>query len=370
MLAGCTTPDYAVVGRVPSRGETLQHHRGTLANGSGPKKLPRESSAQEQAYRWLCAQQGSHGILGNQDGGSFAGLYPNALAAMTFLERGDRVRCEKALDFFAAMSQHEFQWEPGGFHQFYDAVTGKTAMDSDRWMGDNCWLLIALNHYAARTGSSRYRLMAEDISAWLVRLQDEDGGIWAGYNLSGLMRAKSTEGNLDAYAALVSRPQARARVATWLWEKAWLREEGRFRMGSTNSGPALDTSAWGVLALGRRAWPAIGFADWHLRIKRTFHDQTIEGFADFIGKQRIWFEGTGQMACALWHGGDREQAEHFIAELEKAMVLSRGVPGTLGIPCHSNDPSWEGGATKGFVPSVCWYLFAKWRFNPMQGFKP
>jgi len=325
-------------------------------------------ATENAAYRWLCAQQGPHGILGNQDGESFAGLYPNALAAIAFLEHGDRGRCERILEFFEAKRQSVLLAKPGGFNQFYDAVTGDTHTDSDRWMGDNCWLLIALNRYSARTKSDRYHAMTNEIADWLESLQDEDGGIWAGYNKSGLMRAKSTEGNLDAFAALSLRPLSRERVVHWLWEKAWIADAGRFRMGSTNNDPALDTSAWGVLALGTRAWPAMLFAQKHLgRIKiAEDNGKLIEGFTDFADKDRIWFEGTGQMACAYWIGGWNVRAEHTILELEKAMLPSPTHPVTMTIPCHSNDPSWEGGATKGFVPSVCWYLFAKWKFNPMR----
>lgn len=331
----------------------------------------RDDAHSRKAYDWLCAQQGPHGILGNQDGESFAGLYPNALAAMAFLERGDRERCERVLDFFDAR-RAELRAKPGGFPQFYDAATGKTHADSDRWMGDNCWLLIALNHYAARTGSDRYRAMAGEIADWLVGLQDADGGIWAGFNKDGPMKAKSTEGNLDAVAALTSRPEARAKIERWLWERMWIPEEGRFRMGSTDPNPALDTSSWGVLALGQRAWPSMEFAERTLRVEKRSdaNGKLITGFTDFVGKDRIWLEGTGEMACAYRVSGRERDALFYIGELEKALVPSAAHPGTMSIPCHTNDPSWDGGATKGFVPSVCWYLFAKWNFNPMQGFAP
>jgi len=326
-------------------------------------------STEDKAYRWLCAQQGPHGILGNQDGEAFAGLYPNAMAAMALLEHGDRQRCEKVLDFWLAR-RSDLTNAPGGFHQFYNAATGETHRDSDRWMGDNCWLLIALNHYAARTKSDRYRPLADDIADWLVSLQDDDGGLWAGSNKDGFMRHKSTEGNLDAVAALTSRPQAREKVRRWLWDKMWIANEGRFRMGSTSDAPALDTSAWGVLALGCEAWPAMKFANKNLRKMKTLAATGVfvEGYTDFADKDRIWFEGTGEMACAYRVCGGTVQARHLLRELEKAMVDSTAHPGTKSIPCHSNDPAWEDGDTKGFVPSVCWYLFAHWKFNPMQGF--
>jgi hypothetical protein len=328
---------------------------------------PAEKSRTEKAYRWLCAQQGPHGILGNQDGESFAGLYPNAMAAMIFLERGDGARCERVLDFFLA-KRKELKTTPGGFHQFYDAKTGETLRDSDRWMGDNCWLLIALNHYAARTKSDRYRALADDIADWLVSLQDGDGGIWAGHNKSGFMRHKSTEGNLDAFAALPSRPQAREKVGRWLWTQMWIEKEGRFCMGSTSDAPALDTSAWGVLALGCEGWPAMTFANKNLRrMKMMFaNGALVDGYADFADKDRIWLEGTGEMACAYRVCDGTVQGKHLIRELEKAMVPSQTTPGTLTIPCFTNDPAWDGGDTKGFVPSVCWYLFAQRKFNPMH----
>ena len=61
-----------------------------------------------------------------------------------------------------------------------------------------------------------------------------------------------------------------------------------------------------------------------------------------------------------------EKAQQLLGELDKAMMPSPGVSGTLGLPCHTNDPAWETGSTTIFVPSQAWYLFGAWRFNPMS----
>jgi hypothetical protein len=56
------------------------------------------------------------------------------------------------------------------------------------------------------------------------------------------------------------------------------------------------------------------------------------------------------------------EAGRCISELEKVLAA----PGSKGIPAFSNDADWPGAATKPFVASHAWYLFAKWRYNPMR----
>ncbi len=320
-------------------------------------------------YQWLLCQQQATGLLGNQEGETFAGVYPNALAAVCFLHEGDIRRAEQVLDFFDRQWPAEFaKGTPGGFHQFWDAASGDVHADTDRWVGDNAWLLIALNYYRHRADRMRYDRLRGEIARWLISLQDEDGGVWSGFNKDGPMRSKSTEANLDCYAALVDHPAAREKIRRWLRDKMWIAEEQRFRMGTTVSESALDCSAWGVAALGREYASTLAYAE------RTFgrrdvtevNGRTVWGFADFIDKRRIWWEGTGEMAVAYHVGGQRERAEQVLRELRAAMLSSRQRPGTCGLPCASSDPAWAGATTKIFVPSQAWYLFGVWEFNPMQ----
>jgi len=154
-----------------------------------------------EVYEWLILQQAATGILGNQENEFFAGLYPNALAAICYIHQGDVERAERVFSFFESYLDSVARQPPGGFCQFWDAQSGQPHLDSDRWIGDNAWLLIALNYYYCTTANDTFAEMRQTIAQWLISLQDSDGGIWAGFNQNGLMDWKSTEGNLDCYAA-------------------------------------------------------------------------------------------------------------------------------------------------------------------------
>jgi len=323
---------------------------------------------EKKIYRWLVCQQSGHGILGNQEGETFSATYPNALAAICFLHQGDVDHAEKIFRFFQEHYEECFSTQPGGFYQFWDTASGEGHKDSDRWIGDNAWLLIALNYYRQRTGKQDFDGMREGMARWLIGLQDADGGIKSGFNKNGLMDSKSTEGNLDCYAALVEHPAERAKVRKFLESQMWISAEKRFKMGSTCPDPAMDTSAWGVQSLGLEYAPTLNFAE--KAFLRTCvakaSGNTITAYSDFRDKDRIWLEGSGEMAVA-WHvAGKHERARRTLCELEKASIPSKEFRDAAGIPCHTNNPAWETGADKIFIPSQAWFLFAAWEFNPMN----
>jgi len=325
-------------------------------------------STESKIYRWLVNQQGGHAILGNQEGESFAAVYPNALAAICFLHQGDTERAERVFRFFNAHYDECFSSKPGGFYQFWDADSGDAHLDSDRWVGDNAWLLIALNEHRRRTGSKEFDAMREGMARWIIGLQAEDGGIQSGFNKNGPMDSKSTEANLDCYAALADYPQERAKIRQFLETQMWLPGENRFKMGSTCPDPAMDTSAWGVQSLGVEYAPTLDYAE--KAFLRTCVSKAtgnaVTAYSDFRDKNRIWLEGSGEMAVA-WHvAGRGDKADRTLLELEKAVIPSTRFAGAAGIPCHTNDPAWESGDSKIFVPSQAWYLFGVWKFNPMS----
>jgi len=318
-------------------------------------------------YNWLLAKQGTYGILGNQENEDFSGLYTNALAAICYIHEGDLARARSVFSFFQSRLDVATT-PPGGFPQFWDASTGQPYTDSDRWIGDNAWLLIALNHYLYVTRDDTFEDIRHTIAQWLISLQVEDGGILAGYNTDGLMDWKSTEGNLDCYAALIDYPTERQRVRDFLVNYMWIPEEGRFKMGSTVSESSLDSCSFGVGALGSDFAAALQYAE-SVMLRQEVSDATdnlVTGFSDFLTEDRIWIEGTGQMIVAYRVVGRHDIAQLYITELDKAMFPSVRFPGTQGLACHTNNPAWPTGSTTIFVPSQAWYLFGVWGFNPMS----
>jgi hypothetical protein len=319
-------------------------------------------------YEWLLGQQGQMGILGNQENEYFSGLYTNALAAICYMHQGDIERAEKVFSFFNRNLDSVAKTPPGGFPQFWEANTGQPHLDSDRWIGDNAWFLIALNHHHFLTGKDTFKEMRLTIAEWLISLQDTDGGIKSGFNQDGLMYWKSTEGNFDCYAALIEYPQEREKIRRFLEEKMWIPSEGRFRMGSTVSESALDCLSWGVAALGSEYSTALQYAEAAFLCQQISDatGNTVTGFCDFMARDRIWLEGTGQMVVAYNMTEQPDKAQQFLRELDKAMMPSSRFAGTVGLPCHTNNPAWATGSTTIFVPSQAWYLFGAWKFNPMN----
>ncbi len=338
--------------------------------GAFHSNLSRAASIENKVYRWLLRQQNPEtGLLGNQEGDRFSGVYSNALAALCFLYKGDADRARKIFLFYQDRMESEFAEEtPKGFRQFWYADSGRVAQQADRWIGDNAWLLIALNYYARQTSSDEFDNLRWMIAKWLIRLQDQDGGILAGYTVNGKMTHKSTEGNLDCYAALADYPLERSKIANYLRSKMWVEAEKRLRMGSTVRESSLDCISWGVAAFGDLCRESLKHGE--DRFARTAvsdaNHKEIVGFADFLDKKRVWLEGTGQMVVAYRASGNAEKAEKFLRELEKAIMPSEIFWGTAGLPFSTNDPTWEGATRKIFVPSQAWYLFGKWGFNPMD----
>ena len=325
-------------------------------------------TTEEKAYSWLENQQQASGLLGNQESDNFAGLYPNALAAMAFIHQGDYQKAEAIFDFYSWRYATEFgAGSPGGFHQFADASTGTIDQSSDRWIGDNAWLLKALIYYRIKTGANYYDTMRNGIASWLMGLQDANGGVNAGYDSSGnLMNFYVTEGNLDVYAAFQWNPTEQTAVKSFLDSQMWVAADQRFKMGSTASDSSLDTCAWAVAALGPSYASTFNYTEQHFsRTDVSPNGQTIDGFADFIGESRIWLEGTGQMAIAYQVAGQPSDAAYYVAELEQAMVASQNWPSLVGLPTVTSDGDWVGADTRIFTASQVWYLFAKWGFNPL-----
>ncbi len=320
-----------------------------------------------KVYEWLVLQQSPTGLLGNQEKDDLSGVYTNALASLCYMHQGDIPRAERIFSFFAQYTESVAESSPGGFCQFWDARTGLPYLDTDRWVGDNAWLLIALNTHLQVTGRNTFGKMRRTIADWIVRLQDVDGGIRAGFNTAGPMDWKSTEANLDCHAALIEYPRERRRIADYLRSKMWVPSEGRFKMGSTVAESALDCSSWAVASLGTDYSRTLSYAETIFSRQEVCQatGNLVRGFSDFVSVDRIWLEGTGQMAAAYHVAGQHDRAQQVLAELDRAMMPSALWPGTAGIASHTNDPAWATGATTIFVPSQAWYLFATWQYNPM-----
>jgi hypothetical protein len=316
-------------------------------------------------YQWLCRWQNSGtGLLPSQEDNT-ASTYNNALAAMVFLLNNNVGKAERILDYYKSrFNDLEFflNGAARGFYQYRNSRTGVPNTTTNRWMGDNAWLLMAISHYKKTTGKTQYDQMAAGIANLLLDFQQPGGCIASGWEWDGsgeVFRDNChTEGNIDAYAALklFGTDVAALNVKQWL----------DYTNLDWKYGP-LDIHSWRVLSLGSN----YGFSLNHAHLfRRTLNYKgiIIEGFvpsdddSDFI-----WAEGTGGMILAFDLAGYKGPAELYRNELTKLIFASTTTPGTRTLP-YLVPPGVAGypwvDVTKGHVAAVCWYLFVQKSFNP------
>ncbi|HSD63645.1 MAG TPA: hypothetical protein VLB50_07595, partial [Ignavibacteriaceae bacterium] len=88
--------------------------------------------------------------------------FNNAVTAMAFILLGEKERAGRILDFYAVRtdsSNLEINYQnffcsgdSRGFYQNIDLDNSYYPFISDRWMGDNAWLLIAYKYYESEYG--------------------------------------------------------------------------------------------------------------------------------------------------------------------------------------------------------------------------
>lgn len=307
-----------------------------------------------EIYDWLCKWQDKNSGLMASHEDNWASTYNNAIAAMVFILQGDSDRAEKIFDFFnSRMNEAEFfvNGNAEGFYQFRDSTTG-IPFNSDRWFGDNAFLLMALNYYKNKTGSTTYDNMAHQIADWIISLQNSDGSIANGH----------TEGNLDAYSALKGHGNAAhaQRVKDWL-ECASNR--------NWKDGP-LDIHSWRVLSLGGDYGFCLNNTQAHKRNSTcTCSGNESTGFvADPAREDNVWLEGTIGMLLALYKAGYDTLGNYYLNEITKCTFCSKN-PEAKTLPFLGKRDTVDTWADpcKGHMASVCWYFFALKRFNPFDG---
>jgi len=342
------------------------------ATGLGFKAYFVPGEREMQVLHWFNRQQLPNGLLESVEQGNIASLYDNALAAMVFMLSGDFGKAEKIYDFFNARINSELLNGVGGFSQFRDrnGVPG-----NHRWMGDNAWLLIALNNYKAMTGNTTYDALAAAISGWLVGLQDSDGGLFAGYaSDNSRLNYKVTEGNIDAFNAIAGYIDFHSRLLTFLKNDRW--DQADRNLVSWPGNPAylyaLDNQSWAYCLFPDYPVSALYTADRFLTQQTaTINNQLIHGYDIDEDRDAVFLEGTAQMALAFRMAGLQSQAAYYLNEMEKVLVSSGLYANARGFPYASNrgtgygdTPLWEGADTKIAISGGAWYLFARFGFNP------
>ncbi len=323
-------------------------------------------------YQWFTREQLANGLLESTEGSNFVSLYDNALAAMVFIAKKDYARAEKIFDFFNGRVDGELLSGTGGFSQFRNANGVPTG---GRWLGDNAWMLIALNNYAAKTGSNKYSRLSSSLAGWIRNLQDVDGGIWQGYDGSGAKTGKITENMIDAFNAISGYDAFHVNLLNYFKTYRW--EPIQKLLVSWPGSPyayAMDNFSWGYCTFEDFPNSVLQKADMFLSNRTsTITSVPVNGYCFDTDRDVVWLEGTGQMAVAFNKAGQTDKASYYLGEIEKVMKVSGAFAPARGFPYAANfgsgygsDPLWTGVDTNICISSGAWYLFGVWRFDPMS----
>ncbi|WP_372746193.1 hypothetical protein [Lutibacter sp.] len=332
-------------------------------------RIPTES--EEQIFNWFNNQQLPNGLLESAENSNYVSLYDNALAAMVFMLKDDFERAENIFDFFNARITTELTNGVGGFSQIRNS---NGIPNNRRWMGDNAWLLIALNNYKNRTGFTTYDNLALELSNWLQSLQDTDGGLFAGYYPSNnLIDFKVTEGNIDAFNAVEGFTTFHSELLNFLKNDRWDTLDKNLISWPTN--PlyinALDLHSWSYSIFKNYPISAQTTADRFLTTQVATNGLTITGYCFDEDKDTVWLEGTGQMALAFGISEMQNEKNFYLNEMDKVIIESSLYSNSKGFPYASNpgtsygsDLLWTTADSEIAISGGAWYLFAKYNFNP------
>ena len=343
-----------------------------------PEIKETKTSEQDQAvYDWIAQMQLPNGLMESSEDTDFVSLYDNALSAITYLASGEHAKAEKIFDYFNARIEIELEYGTGGFYQFR---SGNGDNRRTRWLGDNAWLLIALNNYKSLTANDKYDLLREKLEYWIRSQQDSDGGLWGGYREDGTQFHKITEGNLIAFEAVNGYDDFHRGILEFLASQRWNSVDGLIVAWPDNPQYyyALDVFPLAYLIFDDIPVETLSKANrFFTHQTATLTEAEVGGYCFDEDKDVIWLEGTAQMGLALHKAGEYNQQDRLLETLEKMASTGENNISPQGLPYVSNPGScygaeilWDHADKKATLSSSCWYLFNKLGFNPFGQGQP
>jgi len=339
-------------------------------------EIPTSEVKVDSVYSWLSNMQQSNGLLLSSEGGRYVSLYDNALAAIVFTSYGDYSKAEKIFDFFNTQVETELKKSPGGFGQMRMANGVPVDNRPRRWLGDNAWLLIAINNYHYYTKNSKYLDLANSLSDWIISLQDTDGGLWGGYNSDGTRISKIAEGNMDAFNAIQGYTNFHHDLLSHFKNVRWDKTDKMIIAWAENPKYkyALDLESWGYCIFEDFPTDILTKAN-RFKTSQTssITQKSISGYCFDEDKDVVWLEGTGQMVVAFIKAKKESEAKKYLLEMKKNLIKSSSFPHSYALPYSSNfgtsygsEPLWAGVDTNPAVSSTAWYLLGLLRFDPLK----
>lgn len=314
-----------------------------------------------------------------------AQTFNNMLVAMAFILKGERERAERILDFYSKATNPDnedkglqnffYRGEARGFYQRVairnEKVTAYHDQDnSDRWMGDLCWMIFAYKYHEKEYRSEKYvemiKLLKGLLLSWYKPAQA------GGYIESGWRKGDSSlheaqghpEGNIDAYAAMLLCGEKKTAENI----KKWIDNE----LDGKTSLP-LDLYTWRVMAFGKPYGKLMAYPDTDLRYLKTldFLGRRVKGVWHSAAEeiQNIWVDGMGHMACGFYAIGEPKRGFFYANQMDNTLI-DREIKG-VKLKALPYALTKQGGFEwynfdKGSVSCAAWYIFAKNQFNPMR----
>jgi hypothetical protein len=340
------------------------------------EKTNQKSQIFDEAFvNWILRRQQSSGLLESTEISSFTSLYDNALAAIFFIQEDKKENTEKIFDYYESIADTELS-QNGGFFQFRNS----DGSEPERiWMGDNAWLLIALNQYANKYQSTKYKALALKLDSWLRSLQMENGALKGGTNADGTEIPNVTEGMITAFHAVKGYDDFHKKILQFLRNNRWDEELGLLMAWPENPEYAF---ALDVLSLSKLIFKDLS-DDVLFQANKFLNDQTatlsgalITGYCFDQDKDVIWLEGTAQMAVAFNDIQRSDLTEKIMENIEKTRIQSTISENAAGIPYAANygtsygaSALWDHADITPALSSTLWYYFAKTNFNPFDAGK-
>ncbi len=322
---------------------------------------------------WLLDVQQENGLLTSTENSNLVSLYDNSLAAIAFLSIGEIGKAEKILDFFNSKIETEFLPNKGGFFQFRNKMGNE---GSTIWLGDNAWLLIALNNHFQLTGDAKYGRLRTLLDQWIRSLQDTDGGLWGGYREDGRQIHKITEGIITAFNAVKGYDQFHKDLLEYLKTQRWDKEDGLLIAWPENPDHyyALDLHSLGYLIFEDFSDDVLLKAERYKNTQISEHNgNVISGYCFDEDKDVIWLEGTAQIALAFQKANKTTEANNLIEEIKKSQIEGLQKNSAMGVPYATNQGTnygtsmlWDHATNRPALSSSIWYVFSSMKYNPLE----
>lgn len=326
----------------------------------------------DEVKNWVFQMQHSSGLIESAENTDFVSLYDNALAAIFFIKENKRNKAERILDFYDSKISTELLVN-GGFYQSRQT----NGEGGERvWMGDNAWLLIAINHYQETYQSAKYSVLAAHLETWLRSLQKSSGALLGGTNPNGSDIPLVTEGIITAFNAVPGFDDFHRDILRYILNERW--DPNQNLVVSWPENPdytyALDLHSLSstifndfseeTLLQANRYWTQKEF---------TLTGEMISGYCFDEDKDVIWLEGSAQMAVAFKAMGNIGRANELLSEIEKTFINSAINEKAKGIPYTTNQGTsygstilWDHADITPSASATIWYLFAKDGFSPLR----